>query len=163
MSFLEELLGGIGSPVVYCHNDLLLKNIIYHEKTGVTFIDFEYGDFNYQAFDIANHFCEFAGVDVFDPSLYPSEEFQIKWLRNFLRHWRTYEEHKVSLEDHVTILLEQVKKFSLAAHLFWGVWALIQSRHSSLDFDFVSYAIQRINQYLKEKDQINKTNGHSDL
>lgn len=27
----------------------------------VTFIDFEYVAFNYQAFDIGNHFCEFAG------------------------------------------------------------------------------------------------------
>lgn len=28
---------------------------------SVKFIDYEYADFNYQAFDIANHFNEFAG------------------------------------------------------------------------------------------------------
>lgn len=28
---------------------------------SVKFIDYEYGDFNYQAFDIANHFNEYAG------------------------------------------------------------------------------------------------------
>lgn len=28
---------------------------------SVSFIDYEYADFNYQAFDIANHFNEFAG------------------------------------------------------------------------------------------------------
>lgn len=163
VQYLEKLLTGLGSPVVFCHNDLLLKNIIYHEtpKTGVTFIDFEYADLNYQAFDIANHFCEFAGVDVYDPSLYPSEEFQLQWLRNYLNHWRNYEQHKMSLDEHVLILLHQVKRFSLAAHLFWGIWALIQSRHSSLNFDFLSYAVGRINQFLKEKDQINQTNGHS--
>ncbi|VDM75226.1 unnamed protein product [Strongylus vulgaris] len=27
------------------------------------FIDYEYADFNYTLFDIANHFCEFAGVE----------------------------------------------------------------------------------------------------
>jgi thiamine kinase-like enzyme len=28
----------------------------------VHFIDFEYVAYNYQAFDIANHFCEYAGM-----------------------------------------------------------------------------------------------------
>jgi len=32
---------------------------VYVEK--VSFIDFEYVGYNYQAFDIANHFCEYAG------------------------------------------------------------------------------------------------------
>lgn len=29
----------------------------------VKFIDYEYADFNYQAYDIGNHFNEFAGTD----------------------------------------------------------------------------------------------------
>lgn len=50
------------SPIVFCHNDLLLANIIYNaEKNTVTFIDYEYSNYNYQAFDIGNHFAEFAG------------------------------------------------------------------------------------------------------
>jgi len=28
----------------------------------VSFIDFEYVGYNYQAFDIGNHFCEYAGL-----------------------------------------------------------------------------------------------------
>ena len=55
------------SPVVLCHNDLLLTNILFNEKENkVTFIDFEYASQNYQAFDIANHFAEFAGRVKFD-------------------------------------------------------------------------------------------------
>lgn len=47
---------------MFAHNDLLLGNVIYTESTNtVTFIDYEYSDFNYQAFDIANHFAEFVG------------------------------------------------------------------------------------------------------
>ena len=53
----------LNSPIVFAHNDLLLGNIIYTEKLNqVTFIDYEYADYNYQAFDIGNHFTEFAGI-----------------------------------------------------------------------------------------------------
>lgn len=55
-------LSQLDSPSVYCHNDLLLTNILYDsQRSTVTFIDFEYTGFNYQAYDIANHFAEFAG------------------------------------------------------------------------------------------------------
>lgn len=59
---LENTLSKINSPVVYAHNDLLLGNVLYNkEQENVIFIDYEYTAFNYQAFDIANHFAEFAG------------------------------------------------------------------------------------------------------
>jgi len=54
------------SPIVYAHNDLLLGNILYNQKQEtVVFIDYEYTAFNYQAFDIVNHFLEFAGNYIF--------------------------------------------------------------------------------------------------
>ena len=59
---LKELLMSLDSPVVFAHNDLSMGNIMYNsDKDLVTLIDYEYGDFNNQAFDLANHFCEFAG------------------------------------------------------------------------------------------------------
>lgn len=59
---LKQALQYVESPIVFCHNDLLLANVIYsEEKHSVTFIDYEYANYNYQAFDIANHFAEFAG------------------------------------------------------------------------------------------------------
>lgn len=52
----------LNNDIVFAHNDLLLGNILYNQKENtVTFIDFEYTAYNYQAFDIANHFAEFAG------------------------------------------------------------------------------------------------------
>jgi thiamine kinase-like enzyme len=61
-ALLKAELCSLGSPVVFCHNDLLLANVIYNaEKSTVTFIDYEYSNYNYQAFDIGNHFAEFAG------------------------------------------------------------------------------------------------------
>jgi ethanolamine kinase len=84
---MEKLLGKSNSPVVFCHNDLLLGNIVYDEGR-VTFIDYEYGCQNYQAYDIANHFCEFVGIS--DEVLnyekwYPNEDFQKNWISRYLK------------------------------------------------------------------------------
>jgi ethanolamine kinase len=29
----------------------------------------------------------------------------------------------------------------------WGIWALIQSKYSAIDFDFLNYAVQRLGEY----------------
>lgn len=53
----------LNSPIVFSHNDLLLGNVIYTEELNrVSFIDYEYAAHNFQAFDIGNHFTEFAGM-----------------------------------------------------------------------------------------------------
>lgn len=63
---LKEKLSKLKSPVIYAHNDLLLENVLYNEKQkSVIFIDYEYTAYNYQAFDIVNHFAEFAGNQIF--------------------------------------------------------------------------------------------------
>lgn len=60
---MKSKLSKLSSPVVFSHNDLLLGNIIYSEDNHrVTFIDYEYSAFNYQAYDIGNHFAEFVGM-----------------------------------------------------------------------------------------------------
>jgi ethanolamine kinase len=63
---LKAELCSLGSPVVFCHNNLLLHNVIYNpRKSTVTFTDYEYSSYNYQAFDIGNHFAAFAGKNYF--------------------------------------------------------------------------------------------------
>lgn len=60
---LKDVVSQINSPVVFAHNDLLLGNILYNDcDNRVNFIDYEYADYNYQAYDIGNHFAEFAGL-----------------------------------------------------------------------------------------------------
>uniref|UniRef100_A0A3B4F8Y0 ethanolamine kinase n=1 Tax=Pundamilia nyererei TaxID=303518 RepID=A0A3B4F8Y0_9CICH len=51
----------------------------------------------------------------------------------------------------VESLYVQVNQFALASHFFWGLWALIQARFSTIDFDFLGYAVLRFNQYFKMK------------
>lgn len=47
-------------------------------------IDFEYAGPNYLAYDIGNHFCEFAGIDNVNYDLYPNEAVQKEWLTYYL-------------------------------------------------------------------------------
>lgn len=60
---LFAVVSKIQSPIVFAHNDLLLGNVLYDStENKVTFIDYEYADYNFQAYDIGNHFDEFAGM-----------------------------------------------------------------------------------------------------
>lgn len=153
MMWMKEHLSQLGSPVVLSHNDLLCKNIIYNSAKGhVRFIDYEYSSYNYQAFDIGNHFNEFAGMSEPDFSLYPSRALQLDWLHTYLSSYKRYTQkgEEVSQRELQTLYV-QVNKFALASHFFWGFWALIQAKYSTIDFDFLGYAVQRFDQYFKTK------------
>lgn len=153
VSLLEAHLSGLGSPVVFCHNDLLVKNIIYQQELDrVIFIDFEYADNNYQALDIGNHFCEFGGVEKFDSSLYPEREFQLRWLRHYLDEWhRLAGRGEAASPRDVELLYVQVNKFALASCMLWCLWALIQAAHSTIKFDFLQFALERLDMYRRHK------------
>jgi len=134
----------IGKDLVLCHNDLLVKNIIYDEKSEkISFIDFEYTHLNYFLFDIANHFVEYAGVDDADFSLYPTRDEQKSWLKIY---FQTRRMNQQIINDDLCHLVDQ---FSALSHLMWGLWALVQSRLSQLDFDYVNYAKLRLDCYYK--------------
>lgn len=145
---LYERLQQLDSPIVFAHNDLLLGNVIYTaEQERVTFIDYEYADYNYAAFDIGNHFTEFPGIEAADFSLYPSREFQMQWLRVYLEAYSG-----ACDEAAVERLYVQVNQFALASHFLWLVWGLIQAENSTIDFDFVTFASNRYQVYRRQKE-----------
>ncbi|XP_054357600.1 ethanolamine kinase 2 isoform X4 [Pongo pygmaeus] len=110
LAWLKEHLSQLESPVVFCHNDLLCKNIIYDSTKGhVRFIDYEYAGYNYQAFDIGNHFNEFAGVNEVDYCLYPARETQLQWLHYYLQA----QKGMAVTPREVQRLYVQVNKFAL--------------------------------------------------
>lgn len=153
---LQRQLSPLDSPVVMCHNDLLLANIILDpSQSSVTFIDYEYAGLNYQAFDIGNHFAEFAGVSTVDYSLYPDKDLQFKWLEIYLEEYNALQAGlspptKVVPKD-VEKLYIQVNKFALASHFLWVLWALVQSEHSAIEFEFFEYATIRLKEYHTKK------------
>ncbi|XP_026077638.1 ethanolamine kinase 1-like [Carassius auratus] len=156
MMWMKEHLSQLGSPVVLCHNDLLCKNIIHNAKEGhVRCIDYEYSSYNYQAFDIGNHFNEFAGMSEPDYNLYPSREMQLDWLHTYLQAYKLFSKKGEEVSQlELETLYVQVNKFALASHFFWGFWALIQAKYSTIEFDFLGYAVLRFNQYFKTKPDV---------
>ncbi|XP_025045447.2 ethanolamine kinase 2 isoform X4 [Pelodiscus sinensis] len=156
LAWLKEYLSQLGSPIVLCHNDLLCKNIIYNEtQDHVKFIDYEYAGYNYQAFDIGNHFNEFAGVNEVDYNLYPSRDMQLQWLRYYLQAYKPLSRDNqgggVVSDKELETLYVQVNQFALASHLLWAFWSLIQDRYSTIEFNFFRYARLRFKQYFKAK------------
>lgn len=150
---LHDALQRTNSPVLFCHNDLLLGNVIYTENLNkVTFIDYEYAEPNYQAFDIGNHFAEFPGIgsnSAIDYAKYPPREFQLEWLRVYLQEF--HQDDEIS-EERVETLYRTVNKFALGSHFLWTCWALIQAEHSTIDFDFIAFGESRYKEYLAKKD-----------
>ncbi|KAA0194357.1 hypothetical protein HAZT_HAZT005039 [Hyalella azteca] len=143
---VERAVRGLNCPVTFCHNDTLLANVIWNkEERRVHFIDFEYAAPNFQPFDIANHFCEYAGVDEVDYSRYPSEEYQTLWISQYLSRLKKPSQRPLAW------WLAAVKALALASHLFWGTWALVQAHHSSIQFDFAGYSVCRLNEYRRRK------------
>ncbi|KAH8316836.1 hypothetical protein KR074_011119 [Drosophila pseudoananassae] len=132
---LYQYLEALDSPIVFSHNDLLLGNVIYTKNLNtVNFIDYEYADYNFQAFDIGNHFAEMCGVDEVDYTRYPKRDFQLQWLRVYLEEYLQRSQLK---NKDVERLYIQVNQFALASHIFWTVWSLLQAEHSTIDFDYV--------------------------
>ncbi|CAG8465084.1 2131_t:CDS:10 [Ambispora leptoticha] len=149
--FLEEQLAKPNYPVVFCHNDLLYPNIIYKDENSVTFIDFEYGGYNYRGFDIGNHFNTFAGWQC-DYSLYPTKEFQLVWLRHYLSSF--HPETEVT-DAEVENLYREVAKFQLASLFYCSVWTLLSSEFSDIKYDFMEYAVRAFREYYRIRDEMN--------
>lgn len=77
----------------------------------------------------------FSGVEDIDYNLYPSENYQKDWLRVYLEEFLSGKE---VTDEAIHKLYVQVNKFALSAHFLWAVWALIQTEHSTIDFDFLT-------------------------
>ncbi|CAH3160727.1 probable ethanolamine kinase [Pocillopora verrucosa] len=143
-------------PVVFCHNDMLCKNLLYNkDKDIILSIDYEYASMNFLPFDIGNHFCEYAGVDEVDYNLYPKREHQLKWIAVYLEEAaRLRGETNPKISDaEIEKLYVQANHFALAAHFYWSLWALVQAHFSAIDFDFLGYGITRFNEYFRRKEE----------
>lgn len=149
-----------GMTLCFCHNDLHSKNIIVNdepssssgntteEEIKVYFIDFEYASYNYRAFDIANHFCEYQGFQV-DTTKYANEQQQ----KSFITHYLEVFDEKTGRwtiegnEDSVESLFKEVEICAMLSDLYWGIWAIFQSKNSQIDFDYKLYAKKRLDSF----------------
>jgi ethanolamine kinase len=117
---------------VLAHNDLLSGNILVHEDTDeVRFIDYEYGAAGHAGFDVANHFGEYAGFDSDFERGFPDAATRRDFAAAYLGT-----DDPGTLDDFDA----HIRFFTLVDHLWWGAWAVVQARHSPIDFDFMDYA-----------------------
>merc|ERR1719219_2112937 len=54
---VRTILSNTNSTICFCHNDIQENNIL-NTPIGLKLIDYEYASYNFRAFDIGNHFCE---------------------------------------------------------------------------------------------------------
>lgn len=160
--------------VVFAHNDLLAGNVLVCAGDGsdgsaptagsvagviapgaVRLIDYEYAGYNYAGFDVCNHWCEHAGFDFDLDAGYPRPRAQAEWLaayaqaRGAPRHlWDVASPESAAAAATAGAALDEMARvangFAVASDLWWGLWSLVQARHSPLDFDYLGYAAVRL-------------------
>ncbi|KAI8354468.1 kinase-like domain-containing protein [Mortierella sp. GBAus27b] len=59
----------------------------------------------------------------------------------------------VSKSEILNSMYQEVNKFALTSHIMWGLWGLIQATQSEIDFDYVEYALQRLNEFRRRRDE----------
>ncbi|XVF39024.1 hypothetical protein PTKIN_Ptkin01aG0002300 [Pterospermum kingtungense] len=142
IDILEKELKQGYQEIGFCHNDLQYGNIMMDEETkAITLIDYEYSSYNPVAYDLANHFCEMAAnyhsekPHILDYSIYP----EIEERRRFISAYLASSGNEPS-DAEVEQLLVDAEKYTLANHLFWGLWGIISVGVSALSFiAFVSF------------------------
>jgi len=149
--------------ILFCHNDFLAANIMLDGKNTLHAIDFEYGGYNFRSYDIANHFCEWV-VDYskpeypkfeFKPQQYPTKSQQREFFHSYLLKYKQLngEADPQVNEDDINVLQKEVNLFLPVPHLMWALWGIVQADSSTIDFGYLEFSVERIEQYfwLKEK------------
>ncbi|PVD33789.1 hypothetical protein C0Q70_05050 [Pomacea canaliculata] len=156
----REIVLKLDSPVVFCHNDLQEGNILYDGTVAdpdkrMTIIDWEYGNYNYRGFDLANHFCEWAisynsNSFSMEPERYPTRQQQCIFFQHYLK---ALGKSNVS-EETLSKMYVEVNTFAMASHFLWGTWATVQGHTSSINFCYWDYAASRFEEYFKLKEHL---------
>lgn len=134
------------SPIVPCHNDLQHGNILLTDTGKIVFIDYEYGGMNYAAYDIANHFCEWASDFTEANSLPHIMNFELKYpiLAEREQFIRAYLAESNSSTSDINEWIKAVEEFKELSHLLWAYWGIIQANNSTIDFDYLGYSLMRL-------------------
>ncbi|KAI9661477.1 MAG: hypothetical protein M1831_002999 [Alyxoria varia] len=144
---------------ILAHCDLLSANVIVHPRTekkpgddsDVSFIDYEYTTPAPVAFDLANHFAEWVGLEC-NYNLLPARSQRRAFVEQYVKSYRSHQ-HQTEITSEQLInrdvdsLMREIDKFRGMPGLFWGIWALIQAMISSIDFDYKTYASNRLGEY----------------
>ncbi|WP_457589976.1 phosphotransferase [Jiella marina] len=107
-----------GLDLVPCFNDPMPGNFLFDEDDQLVLIDYEYASNNDRIYDLAAWSVEMFFDDATDHEIVESYFGQ-------------------ALPEHLARLVI----YKALADIKWSLWAVVQSRISTLDFDFVKYGI----------------------
>lgn len=141
--------------IVFCHMDCQSLNILKSSsEPGIKLIDFEYSGYNPRAADIANTFCEHCDMNNLRANFteqYPTQKQQDDFLRVYIcevdKALPALLDKLDRWEEFMAEFRDEVWRHALISHLGWAVWAIIQSLTSPIEFDYVQYAVQRMEGY----------------
>lgn len=170
----------------FCHNDLQYGNILLMDDDGggsgggggggggahpsaemdmkavsVKLIDYEYSAVGDVAYDIANHFCEWAADYhatanhsgfMLDWNQMPTETERYHFCRAYIQQIiLNHPDSRLtsvmacySQDEAIRNLSERAQAYEPISHLLWGLWGLVQSSCSEVDFDYLGYAKLRL-------------------
>lgn len=194
LEWLVEELGGTPgldhSGFVFAHTDLLSGNVIVEEPAKsdgelatVSFVDYEYATPSPAAFDIANHFAEWAGFDCEHDKI-PTKAQRLDFLSHYVHSYRAHQMENLhprrnettmngvvktngdlahaktldkndDLDQDVLQLYDEIDRFRGVPGFYWGIWGLIQATISQIDFDYATYAETRLGEYWAWKGEHN--------
>jgi len=187
ISFLKEIAPKKEESVAFSHNDLHSGNVLQLTKDGsFILIDFEYSDYNYRGFDIANYFnemmfeyetAEHPHYKV-DESKFPSDQELLDFCKYYLFFTKyggeNYDLHSIlkndgyrdeyiskkqdieSFNKEVEEILAEVKVCALFSHYFWCLWGVVKSHEADVEFDYIHFAYKRYEIYQKLKRNLSK-------
>ncbi|KAL6451397.1 Etnk1 Ethanolamine kinase 1 [Candida maltosa Xu316] len=162
----NQVTTAVNSPVVSSHCDLLSGNIIIPknfafddieklpsiETNPIKFIDYEYMLPAPRAFDIANHLAEWQGFNC-DRSAIPEPSINnptlVNWCKGYLNNF------DAPLEE-IESLIGEIKTYYGLPGFYWGIWAMIQSELSNIDFNYSNYGKLRLEEYWQWKNDFLK-------
>jgi len=126
-------------------------------------IDYEYGSYNYRGYEFGNHFCEWI-IDysypkhpkyMLKPAQYPTENQKETLFRSYLTKLNELQGKKGPVtKEQIYELQKEADYFIMVPHFAWSLWAIVQAGSSKIDFGYMEYAIERIEQYFELKEKL---------
>lgn len=159
---------GIGEQgFVFAHCDLLCANVIQLQSPDapstpsvqpVAFIDYEYATPAPAAFDISNHFAEWAGYDC-DYSMVPTKSVRRGFLEEYIAAYSKNTDQTLD-DSAIEPLYQEIDRWRGMPGLYWGIWSLIQAKISEIDFDYAKYAEERLGEYFAWRGETDGSRAH---
>ncbi|XP_064640167.1 ethanolamine kinase 2-like [Lineus longissimus] len=156
---IEDMLAEFDTPLVFCHNDLNMSNMIYFGDSGrMIFLDFENAGFNYPAFDIISHIVSSHTGTCVDPTpRMPTDDYILKWIQKYLEKRKARGDIRDFKQKDVRTIFIQAKKTAPVTQFCLALCiihiATLSIKDDNAHIDFLGIAAARLKYYFNNRDE----------